>query len=155
MTGMARTSNSAIRRVRVEPAGAHFASAFVLPLAGLPRRTAEEWARGTFEDTPAPLRTLLRAGWSVVLGLRLGPRASRRHVIGWRTVESGPDRIAVEAHAPSLTARNVVTVDDARLVWATYVNFEGPTGRVRWSLAAPVHHLVVPLLLGRAVRRTA
>ncbi|MFF9101709.1 DUF2867 domain-containing protein [Streptomyces rubrogriseus] len=152
---MARTSTSAVRRVRVEPAGAHFASAFVLPLAGLPRRTAEQWARTTFEDTPAPLRTLLRVGWSGVLGLRLGPRVSARHVIGWRTVESAPDRIAVEARAPSLTVRNVVTVDAARLLWATYVRFEDRSGRMLWSLAAPVHHLVVPLLLGRAVRRTA
>ncbi|MET7325073.1 DUF2867 domain-containing protein [Streptomyces sp. NPDC005549] len=152
---MARTSTSAIRRVRVEPAGAHFASAFALPLAGLPRRTAEEWARGTFEDTPALLRILLRTGWSGVLGLRLGPRTSPRHVIGWRTVESQPGRIAVAARAPSLTVRNVVTVDDARLVWATYVTFEGRAGRALWSLASPVHHLVVPLLLGRAVRRTA
>ncbi|MFD8534772.1 DUF2867 domain-containing protein [Streptomyces rubrogriseus] len=152
---MARTSTSAVRRVRVEPAGAHFASAFALPLAGLPRRTAEQWARTTFEDTPAPLRTLLRVGWSGVLGLRLGPRVSARHVIGWRTVESAPDRIAVEARAPSLTVRNVVTVDAVRLLWATYVRFEDRSGRLLWSLAAPVHHLVVPLLLGRAVRRTA
>ncbi|CAM5336085.1 hypothetical protein STENM327S_01425 [Streptomyces tendae] len=152
---MASTGTPDIRRVRVPSDGAHFASAFALPLSGLPRRTAEEWARVTFEDTPVLLRTLLRAGWSGVLGLRLGPRVSARHVIGWRTVENGPDRIAVEARAPSLTARNVVTVDDARLVWATYVNFRRRTGRVRWSLAAPVHHLVVPLLLGRAVRRGA
>ncbi|MFJ6075565.1 DUF2867 domain-containing protein [Streptomyces sp. NPDC093065] len=142
-----------VRRVRIPSDGAHFASAFALPVAGLPRRTAEEWARSTFEDTPALLRELLRAGWTLVLGLRLGPRSSARHVMGWRTVESGRGRIAVEARAPSLTARNVVTVDGTRLVWATYVDFERGSGRALWSLAAPVHHLVVPLLLGRAARR--
>ncbi|GAA2580341.1 MULTISPECIES: DUF2867 domain-containing protein [Streptomyces] len=152
---MESTGVPAVRRIRIPSDGAHFASAFELPLSGLPRRTAEEWARTTFEDTPELLRELLRAGWRGVLGLRLGPRSSARHVIGWRTVEAGPGRITLEARAPALTARNVVTVDGTRLVWATYVNFERRTGRARWSLAAPVHHLAVPLLLGRAVRRSA
>ncbi|NEB60450.1 DUF2867 domain-containing protein [Streptomyces diastaticus] len=152
---MTSTGTPVVRRVRIPADGAHFASAFALPLAGLPHRTAEEWARSTFEDTSALLRELLRTGWSGVLGLRLGPRSSARHVIGWRTVECGPELIALEARAPSLTVRNVVTVDGTRLLWATYATFARRGGRARWSLAAPVHHLVVPLLLGRAVRRTA
>ncbi|MFA3877329.1 hypothetical protein ABS735_27225 [Streptomyces sp. MMCC 100] len=49
----------------------------MLPAAGLPRRTAEERARSTFEDTPAVLRELLRTGWTGVLGLRPG-RGPRR-----------------------------------------------------------------------------
>ncbi|AKZ56896.1 hypothetical protein SAM23877_3851 [Streptomyces ambofaciens ATCC 23877] len=150
---MAPTGTPGIRRVRVDPDGAHRASAFALPTAGLPRLTPEEWVRASYEDVPAPLRELIRAGWAGVLGLRLGPRHSARHVAGWRTVESGPARLAVEARAPSLTVRNVVTADGARLVWATYVRYERRAGRALWSLAAPVHHLALPLLLGRAVRR--
>lgn len=111
--------------------------------------------RASYEDVPVVLRELIRAGWAGVLGLRLGPRASRRHVVGWRVLETGPDRVALEARAPSLTVRNVVTVDDARLLWTTYAHYERRAGRVLWFLAAPVHHLAVPLLLGRAVRRTA
>ncbi|MFG2680405.1 DUF2867 domain-containing protein [Streptomyces sp. NPDC048392] len=152
---MAPTGIPAIRRVRVDPAGTHFASAFVLPAAGLPRLTPEEWVRASYEDVPAVLRELIRTGWTGVLGLRLGPRSSARHVAGWRMTETGPGRIALEARAPSLTVRNVVTVDGSRLLWATYVRYTGRSGRVLWSLAAPVHHLAVPLLLGRAVRRTA
>ncbi|AQS68607.1 DUF2867 domain-containing protein [Streptomyces pactum] len=151
---MAPTGTPAIRRVRVAPAGADLASAFELPAAGLPRLTPEEWVRASYEDVPVLLRELIRAGWAGVLGLRLGPRSSARHVVGWRVVESGPGRIALEARAPSLTVRNVVTVDDSRLVWATYVRHERLTGRVLWALAAPVHHMALPLLLGRAVRRT-
>ncbi|WP_395573098.1 DUF2867 domain-containing protein [Streptomyces sp. BK79] len=142
-----------IRRVRVDPTGAHFASAFELPVAGLPRLTSEQWVRASFEDIPRPLRELIRTGWSGVLGLRLGPRSSPRHVVGWRRTECRPDRVALEARAPSLTVRNVVTVEEARLLWATYVRYERRAGRTLWALAAPVHHLAVPLLLGRAVRR--
>jgi hypothetical protein len=154
---MARTARCApaVRRVRVDPAGAHFATAFELPTAGLPRLAPEEWVRASYEDVPVILRELIRAGWAGWLGLRLGPRTSRRHVVGWRVLETGPGRVALEARAPSLTVRNVVTVDEARLLWATYAVYERRTGRVLWSLAAPVHHLAVPLLLGRAVRRTA
>ncbi|MEU1046818.1 DUF2867 domain-containing protein [Streptomyces sp. NPDC005897] len=149
------TGTSAIRRVRVDPLGAAFASAFELPTAGLPRLAPEEWVRASFEDVPVILRELFRTGWAGVLGLRLGPRASRRHVVGWRVLETGPGRVVLEARAPSLTVRNVVTVDDARLLWATYAFYERRAGRALWALAAPVHHLAVPLLLGRAVRRTA
>ncbi|WP_345631567.1 DUF2867 domain-containing protein [Streptomyces thinghirensis] len=150
---MAPTGTPAIRRVRVDPAGTHFASAFELPTAGLPRLTPEQWARASFEDIPAVLRELIRTGWAGVLGLRLGPRSSARHVVGWRMLESGPDRLDLEARAPSLTVRNVLTLDHSRLLWATYVRYERRAGRALWSLAAPVHHLAVPLLLGRAVRR--
>ncbi|MFJ8189933.1 DUF2867 domain-containing protein [Streptomyces sp. NPDC096094] len=152
---MAPTGTPVIRRVRVDPAGTHFASAFELPTAGLPRLTPEQWARASFEDVPAVLRELFRTGWAGVLGLRLGPRSSARHVVGWRMLESGPDRLALEARAPSLIVRNVLTLDGSRLLWATYVRYERPAGRALWSLAAPVHHLAVPLLLGRAVRRAA
>ncbi|MFD4344985.1 DUF2867 domain-containing protein [Streptomyces coelicoflavus] len=153
---MRNTGSSTIRRVRVDPVDdAHFATAFELPAAGLPPLAPEEWVRASYEDVPVVLRELIRAGWAGVLGLRLGPRASRRHVVGWRVLETGPDRVALEARAPSLTVRNVVTVDDARLLWATYAHYERRAGRVLWFLAAPVHHLAVPLLLGRAVRRTA
>lgn len=111
--------------------------------------------RASFEDVPVMVRELIRTGWAGVLGLRLGPRTSRRHVVGWRVLETGPGRIALEARAPSLTVRNVVTVDDTRLLWATYAFYERRAGRVLWAVGAPVHHLLVPLLLGRAVRRTA
>ncbi|MCF2435834.1 hypothetical protein LV779_20910 [Streptomyces thinghirensis] len=67
------------------------------------------------------LRELIRTGWAGVLGLRLGPRSSARHVVGWRMLESGPDRLDLEARAPSLTVRNVLTLDHSRLLWATYV----------------------------------
>ncbi|MFV0134776.1 DUF2867 domain-containing protein [Streptomyces sp. HMX87] len=151
---MATTVVPRARRVAVHPDGAHFASAFALPTSGLPSLPPEDWARRTFEDTPAALQRLLRAGWTGVLGLRLGPRISARHLLGWPVVESGPGRIALEARSPALTARNVVTLDDSRLLWATYVRYERRDGRARWAVAAPVHHQVVPLLLGRAVRRT-
>ncbi|MFI0776803.1 hypothetical protein [Streptomyces sp. NPDC021212] len=45
-------------------------------------------------------------------------------------------------------------MDDARVVWVTSVRFHGRVGRAVWAVAAPVHHLAVPFLLGRASRDT-
>jgi len=144
-----------VLRSAVDPVGADYASAFASPAAGLPSRTPEQWARAAFEDAPAVLRLCLRAGWLGALGLRLGPRSSAEHVLGWRIAEREPGAITLEAHSPLLGARNVVSVDGAGLRWATFVRFESRAGRAVWAAAAPVHHRVVPLLLRRAIRRAA
>ncbi|ARH91465.1 DUF2867 domain-containing protein [Streptomyces sp. MOE7] len=144
-----------VRRVAVDPAGAHYASAFAVPAVDLPPLTPEDWARGTLEGAPAAMRWFVRAGWLGVLGLRLGPRSSAQHVLGWPVAVSGPDGITLEAHSPLLTARNVVSVDGDALVWATYVHGESRRGRAVWAAAAPLHHLIIPFLLDRAVRRAS
>ncbi len=142
-----------VLRTAVDPGGAHYASAFAASAIDLPSRTPEHWARAAFEDAPPALQWLLRAGWLGVLGLRLGPRSSAKHVLGWPVAESEPSAIVMEAHSPLLIARNVVSVDDSGLIWSTYVRFESRVGRAVWAAIAPVHHWIIPLLLRRAIRR--
>lgn len=150
-----------VRRVEVPqvvPGGedltdSDYVSAFELTAPRARARTPEEWARATFEGAPAPLRWLLVGGWTLVLGLRLGPRTSPAHVLGWPVPDSGPDSITLAAASRLLAAHNVVVVDEARVVWVTSVRFHGRVGRAVWAVAAPVHHLAVPFLLGRANRR--
>ncbi|RNF81257.1 DUF2867 domain-containing protein [Streptomyces botrytidirepellens] len=148
-----------VRRVdvpQVMPGGEDFGepdyvSAFELTA---PRaRTPEQWARATFEGAPALSRWFLVRGWTLGLGLRLGPRTSPAHVLGWPLTDSGADSATLAARSRLVAARNVVVVDGARVVWVTSVRFHGPLGRVVWAVAAPVHHLAVPFLLGRASRR--
>ncbi|EFL20631.1 conserved hypothetical protein [Streptomyces himastatinicus ATCC 53653] len=150
-----------VRRVeapQVVPGGedltdSDYVSAFELTAPRARARTPEEWARATFEGAPAPVRWLLVGGWTLVLGLRLGPRTSPAHVLGWPVPDSGPDSITLAAASRLVAARNVVVVDGARVVWVTSVRFHGRVGRAVWAVAAPVHHLAVPFLLGRAGRR--
>ncbi|MGK5637850.1 DUF2867 domain-containing protein [Streptomyces sp. URMC 126] len=138
---------------RPEFAGAHYASAFAIPVEDPRARTPEQWARAVFEDAPAPLRPVLRLGWTSVLGLRMGPATgSAGHVLGWRIAGSTPDSLTVDGHSGRFATYNVVLVQDGRVVWSTAVRFKGRAAGPLWSAARPVHHIVVPFLLRRACR---
>ncbi|KAA6212069.1 DUF2867 domain-containing protein [Streptomyces albofaciens JCM 4342] len=152
---MSASRSLPVRRVRVDPAGAHYASAFAVPATGLPHLLPVDWARAVFEKAPAVLRRCLYGGWRGGLGLRLGPRVSAQHVLGWLVTESGPDAVTLEAHSPLLTARNMVRLDHSSLTWSTFVHFKNPVGRAVWASAAPLHHQAIPLLLRRAIRKAA
>jgi hypothetical protein len=133
-------------------AGAGYASAFRLRAAG---PGSERWARAVFEGAPAPLRPVLVAAWSLGLGLRLGPRPSAGHVLGWEIEHSDADMTVLHARSRLIDAWNVVAApegDGADLVWATFVRFNRPPGRPLWAAAAPVHHVILPYLLRRAGR---
>ncbi|MFF7725203.1 DUF2867 domain-containing protein [Streptomyces sp. NPDC008001] len=156
-------TTSRVRRVSVphdvpgvgEFAAPGYASAFELTAPGAPSLTPEQWARAVFEGAPAPLRRLLVAGWSGVLGLGLGPRPSPGHVLGWLVSDSGAGSVTLDARSRLMAARNVVVTDGTRVVWTTLVRFERRTGGVLWGAAAPVHHAMVPRLLTRAARSAA
>ncbi|MGW7561539.1 DUF2867 domain-containing protein [Streptomyces sp. NPDC054757] len=139
-----------------EFATADYASAFELPSRHARSRTPEQWARATFEGAPATVRWALLRGWTLVLGLRMGPRPSPDHVLGWPVSESGPGSVTLEARSPLVATRNVVVVNGSGVVWVTFVRYHRRLSRLVWAAAAPVHHLAVPYLLGRAERtRTA
>ncbi|WP_328374902.1 DUF2867 domain-containing protein [Streptomyces sp. NBC_00440] len=145
-----------VARTAGEFATADYASAFELPSRHARSRTPEQWARATFEDAPAAVRWILLRGWTLGLGLRMGPRPSPDHVLGWLGSESGPGSVTLDASSPLVATRNVVVVNGSGVVWVTFVRFNRRVSRLVWSAAAPVHHLAVPYLLGRADRtRTA
>jgi hypothetical protein len=102
-----------------------------------------------FEDAPLGLRQVLVGGW-LALGLRLAPRPSPDHVLGWRIASTTPDTIVLELDSKLMSAQNVIEVDGTRVVWTTLVHYRNRLGAVMWSAAAPVHHLILPRLLGRA-----
>ncbi|WP_405783438.1 DUF2867 domain-containing protein [Streptomyces sp. NBC_00859] len=133
-------------------AAADYASAFGLPMPRAGSRTPEQWARATFEDAPAAVRWFLLRGWTLVLGLRMGPRPSPGHVLGWLVSQSGPGSVTLEARSSLVVTRNIVVVDGSGVVWITFVRYNRRLSRLVWAVAAPVHHLAVPRLLGRAAR---
>ncbi|WP_439680132.1 DUF2867 domain-containing protein [Embleya sp. MST-111070] len=134
--------------------GAEYASAFELGTATARARTPEQWARAVFEGSPAVFRGMLLIGWTLVLGLRLGPRPSPTHVLGWSIATSDADSCTVTASSRLVTAHNTLLVRDDGVVWITRVRHERRIGRVVWGAIAPIHHLTVPWLLRRASRST-
>ncbi|MFE0019779.1 hypothetical protein [Amycolatopsis sp. NPDC059021] len=149
-----------VQRITIEPADAvgalpssGYAGAFELshPVTG--DRSPEQWARAVWEQAPALVRRLLLGGWRIGLGLRLGPRDTPAQVLGW-TLTSATGQVAVlDARSRLLTARNVVELRGARVRWTTFVRFDTRPARVLWSLAVPVHHVMMSYLLRRAAEQ--
>lgn len=139
-------------RAGIGGAQSDYTSAFELPVPDARAQTAEQWARATFEGAPAPLRRVLLLGWTLVLGLRLGPVPSPGHVLGWPVTDSGSGSATLTASSWLITAQNVVVTGESSVTWVTLVRFDRRIGRAVWSMARPVHHLVVPRLLRRASR---
>jgi hypothetical protein len=131
---------------------ANYAVAFALSEQGVESWTPLHWARAVFDDAPALLRWFVVFGWRHVLGLRLGPRPSDDHVLGWAI--SGGDlvegSVALTAQSSFLQASNIVTVEQATVTWVTLVHYSGAAARPLWAIARPIHRFTIPYLLARA-----
>lgn len=99
------------------------------------------------------LRWFVVLGWKAVLGLRLGPRGSAGHVLGWRIQATAANSITLEARSALMTAHKVVQVNDSRVTVATAIRYDRRSARTVWAVVAPVHHRTEPLLLARAAAR--
>lgn len=130
-----------------------FACAYEVSLPRGDARSSEQWARVVWEEAPAPLRLVMLTGWKLVLRLRLGPRHSPDHILGWRITARDPARTVVWLDSWCLGASNVFRTADGRLAWSTFVSYERSAARVIWPLAAPLHRLIVRIALRRAARR--
>jgi hypothetical protein len=131
---------------------ADYASAFALQTPDAGASSAEQWARATFEDAPALLRRGLVMGWTFALGLRLGPKLSPTHVLGWPIAAAEADSITLQTDSRVLGAQNVIVVSESEVVWVTLVRFDRRIARPLWAATAPIHHLTIPYLLTRANR---
>lgn len=125
-----------------------YAAAF--EITGADGRSPEQWARAVWEGAPRGLRLLLVAGWTAGLGIRLGPRTTPVHVLGWPIVAAPEGTVVLEGRSPILTARNVVEVLDGCVRWTTFVRYERGLARAVWPVATVVHERVMPYLLRNA-----
>ncbi|NUP49922.1 MAG: DUF2867 domain-containing protein [Catenulispora sp.] len=141
-----------------EFAGSHYSWACELSAPDAKSKTAEQWGRAVFEGAPAPVRGFVVLGWTQVLRLRLGPRPSGEHILGWRISGPAPgfgkegESLLLESRSGLITAYNVAVVNETGVLWATAVRFNNPVGRLFWRLAQPIHQLTIPRLLRRAAR---
>jgi hypothetical protein len=133
---------------------ANYAAAFASTTDTAETRTPLEWARATFEGAPSVVRWCLVFGWTRVLRLKLEPRNSDGHVLGWSVADSDLVAEGTELLAASrfLRARNIVMVDEATVTWMTLVHYSNAAARPMWAVARPIHHLTIRCLLARAAR---
>ena len=93
------------------------------------------------------MRWFIVAGWRFVLGLRLGPRNSPDHILGWRIVERRPDETVCQLRSWFLDAYNTFRLDGGQLVWSTLVVYERPLARLVWPPASLLHRPLVRIAL--------
>lgn len=127
-----------------------FACAYEVAIAPHDNRSSEQWARAAWEGAPPPLRWFMIASWRLVLGLRLGPRHSPDHILGWQIVDRDPNETVCQLRSGILSAHNMFRRVDGTLVWSTFVTYERPIARVMWPPASLVHRLLVRIALRRA-----
>jgi Protein of unknown function (DUF2867) len=133
----------------------HYGATWEVAIADGNARSAERWARDTFEGAPPALRTFLVLGWRAGLGLRLGPRPSPDHILGWKILTEAPDLIIMSVQSAALgTAHLMVQVESSRVALTSLVRYEKKWARPVWSAVQPIHHLVIPYLLRRAASQS-
>jgi hypothetical protein len=137
------------------PAGYHYdyTDFFEAPIAKANDRTPEQWARAVFEDAPRPVRWLLVNGFRYGLGLRLGPRASPEHILGWEIVDRKLDSITIESSSWFLTSRLVFRTEDSRVTQSTLVRYDKLIAAVIWPPVSILHRQIVPRILRHAAAR--
>jgi len=131
-----------------------YASAYEV-IAAADTRSPEQWARAVFEDAPRALRAFIVAGWIAGLGIQLGPRPSRDHVLGWKIAAARAGVIILSAHSVVLgTAHLVLRVKESQIVLASFVRYERRLAPAVWRIVSPMHHQILLYLLGRAASQT-
>jgi hypothetical protein len=126
-----------------------YACAFEIETTSNDSRTAEQWLRAMFEDAPPLLRAFILSGWLGALRLRLGPRPSPAHIIGWKILTVSPTKIVITVDGSILSACQVVQVDEAKVIHVTIVHFDRPAAKPIWAVAAPIHIRTIPHLMKR------
>jgi hypothetical protein len=124
---------------------------FVWLMAGLGALTyPRRWLRAMLEGAGPALRSFILTGWIGALRLRLGPRSSTDHILGWKILSATPTKIVIGVEGSMLSAHQVVQCQDAKVVHVTIVHFDRAGAQTAWAVAAPIHVRTIPHLMNRA-----
>jgi hypothetical protein len=129
-----------------------YSKAWELPSLDARALTPEQWVRRTWEDASGFLKWFLPIGWAGILRLRLGPRPSPDHILGWLISACDSGSITAEARSRLLTAYNIVIVNESSIVWVTLVRYEKRIAGPVWAAIEPTHRLLLSYALKRAGR---
>ena len=129
-----------------------YADAFEVRLSEPYEPEPEQFVRTAIEKTSAPIRWGMQFAWRVLLGLRMGPRSSPDHILGWPIVQADAELVHLRASS-WLIQGSVVgrKVEPTRAVVTTYVTYERPrASRAVWAVVAPLHRRAAGYLMARA-----
>ncbi|TMB91365.1 MAG: DUF2867 domain-containing protein [Chloroflexi bacterium] len=140
-----------------------YADAFRVLLPADEALDAEAWARAALEQAwpgagslrPALPRDVAVRIWWALVAWRRRPAVRQGRVAGWKIARRTDAAIRIDA-APRWGSVQIVFVvmPDAQrrkaLVMATFVRFDGWTGRAFFALIRPAHRRVAAFLIARA-----
>jgi hypothetical protein len=130
-----------------------YQDAFVIDVDRPRERTAEQWARAILDGASQTLRLRLWSAW-MMLGLRLAPPFSKRHVLGWEIRRQTPDFVLLGARSRiGMPAELLVMRREDGLLFDTFVQKSNPLARAVWAGIEPTHERVLPALLSQFRRR--
>jgi hypothetical protein len=124
-----------------------YEDSFVATLTAGDDRSPEQCARAVFEGAQWAVRWLLVAGFRFGLGLRLAPRSSPDHILGWEILEETADSITLQAQSWFLTSRLVFQLDELHLTQSTRVRYDRAIAAILWLPVSIIHRQIVPRLL--------
>jgi len=117
---------------------------------------ARAWAEATFDGGPAIADAVLRTlAWRGLLGMRLGPTRSPRHVAGWTVVVDEQDELVMHVDSWMLTARLVTETAADGATITTLLRFDRPVAGIVWAGAGRIHRALMPGALLGAARAVA
>lgn len=112
---------------------------------------AEDWAAKIFLGAPDALRAFLDRAWSAA-GLKSRNESFEDMLIS-RVVKKKPNAVVLKTRSHlGMEVRVVVYVLESRIGLATFMQLENLTGRLVWSVMAPVHRKIAPYLLACAAQ---
>jgi hypothetical protein len=114
-------------------------------------RTPEQWAQVMLGGLPAPLRAMIPVVQRALLGLRLQLRPAPDRLLGWKIAERQEQRVRIEAEGRLIAANVVVSIDEGRVSFATFVRYDNALAAVVWPVVSLLHRRVAILLVRAAV----
>jgi hypothetical protein len=115
-------------------------------------KSPEGWARAIFDGAPAALRLLIPVVHRWLLGLRLGPRSSPAHILGWKISDRGEDYVTLEVACWFMTPHLLLKTEDNQISVATLICYDRSAARCIWPPVSIVHRHVGIALLRHALR---
>ncbi len=130
-----------------------YEDAFVVDVGAVCERTAEQWARAVLEDASAGTRRRLQSGWCAI-GLKLGVAPAERSVLGWPIRENSDEFVLLGAESRvGMAGELLFKRQPDALLFATFIEQEGPVARGIWAGVQPIHVPAVHRLLERTSNR--
>jgi hypothetical protein len=113
--------------------------------------TPEIWMRRIFGNRPNFFQKII---WTGLLGFSLSPSQSPDTIAGWKISGRGGDWIRIENRSWFLAGNLICQTSKNSVSVITLLQYRHWFGRCWWPMCSIVHRMIMPWLLGAAVRRT-